>query len=91
MSINTSTTPGAAAIDRLDSLPLEAQARVGSPEGNSPTLLRLLEMGLVPGSVVRLTRRAPLGDPLEVTVLGGPRLCLRRDDARAFPVERSET
>ncbi|MFZ9888175.1 MAG: FeoA family protein, partial [Myxococcota bacterium] len=67
MSIKTSSTPGAAAVDRLDSLPLAAQARVGMPEGSSPTLLRLLEMGLVPGSVVQLTRRAPLGDPLEVT------------------------
>lgn len=49
------------------------------------TLLRLFEMGLVPGTVVRVTRRAPLGGPLEVAVRG-TRLVLRRADARAFVV-----
>lgn len=49
------------------------------------TLLRLFEMGLVPGTVVRVTRRAPLGGPLEVAVRG-TRLVLRRADARPFVV-----
>lgn len=49
------------------------------------TLLRLFEMGLVPGTPVTVTRRAPLGGPLEVTVRG-TRLVLRQADARAFVV-----
>ncbi len=49
------------------------------------TLLRLFEMGLVPGTVVRVTRRAPFGGPLEVAVRG-TRLVLRRADAGSFVV-----
>lgn len=49
------------------------------------TLLRLFEMGLVPGTTVQVTRRAAWGGPLEVRVRG-TRLVLRRDDARAFVV-----
>jgi Fe2+ transport system protein FeoA len=49
------------------------------------TMLRLLEMGLVPGTAVRVTRRAPLGDPLEVAVRN-TRLVLRAAEARRFIV-----
>lgn len=49
------------------------------------TAVRLMEMGLVPGAVVTITRAAPFGDPLEIAVCG-TRLCLRRHDARRFVV-----
>jgi ferrous iron transport protein A len=45
------------------------------------TTLRLLEMGFVPGAEVRMVRKAPLGDPIEVEVVG-TRVCLRARDAR---------
>jgi len=32
--------------------------------------VRLLEMGLTPGTMIQLVKRAPLGDPLEVRVRG---------------------
>ena len=38
---------------------------------------RLMELGLVPGTSIRLVGVAPLGDPLEIEVLS-----LRRADAR---------
>jgi ferrous iron transport protein A len=41
---------------------------------------KLLEMGVVPGETVRLIRRAPFGDPLEIELLGF-RLALRRSEA----------
>lgn len=41
---------------------------------------RLLEMGLMQGVRVRLVRRAPLGDPLEIH-LKGYRLMLRDSEA----------
>ena len=50
------------------------------------TVLRLFEMGLTRGCRVVVTRRAPLGDPLEIEVRG-TRLCLRNDDARRFVVD----
>ena len=43
---------------------------VQSFEGEDRERLRLMEMGLLPGTQVRFVRRAPLGDPLEVEVRG---------------------
>lgn len=69
----------------LDSLLPGQSGRLGEPLALSPEVFRLIEMGLTPGAVVSVTRRAPLGGPLEVRVRG-TRLCLRRDDAARFPV-----
>ena len=41
---------------------------------------RLVDMGLTPGTTVKVTKVAPLGDPLEVS-LRGDELSLRKDDA----------
>lgn len=49
---------------------------------------RLLEMGFVRGTRVRLVGTAPLGDPLEVS-LRGSNLALRRAEARHILVEPS--
>jgi len=50
---------------------------------------RLLDLGFVPGTRVRVVRRAPLGDPT-LYELRGTQLCLRRSEAarvrvRALP------
>lgn len=55
-------------------------ARVDDVLGDDPVSLRLLEMGLTPGTVVRIVGRAPLGDPLELDVRGY-RLSLRHAEA----------
>jgi Fe2+ transport system protein FeoA len=47
---------------------------------------RLLELGLVPGTVVELVRFAPLGDPVEIKVRGY-HLTLRRHEAEQVRVE----
>lgn len=47
---------------------------------------RLLSMGLMPGSHLRVLRRAPLGDPIMVE-LPGCVICLRRRDAQSVTVE----
>ena len=41
---------------------------------------RLMELGLVPGTALQMIRRAPLGDPLEISVRG-LHLSLRRSEA----------
>ncbi len=46
---------------------------------------RLLDLGLVPETRIKLRRRAPLGDPLEFE-LRGYRLCLRRAEAHEVRV-----
>jgi len=42
-------------------------AEIGGAEGQR---LRLMELGILPGTLVRFVRRAPMGDPLEVEVRG---------------------
>ena len=46
---------------------------------------RLVDMGLTPGTVVKVTKIAPLGDPLEVS-LRGYELSLRKDDAAQIQI-----
>ncbi len=58
---------------------------VGMNEGR-PTLNRLMEMGLIPGTRVWLVRRAPFGDPL-VILLRGYELAVRRAEAREIWVD----
>lgn len=41
---------------------------------------RLLDLGFIPATPIRVLRRAPLGDPV-VYELRGTRICLRRDEA----------
>jgi ferrous iron transport protein A len=69
-------------------LPLGTRVVLGAPDAMTPTVLRLLEMGLTPGATLAITRRAPGGDPVEVRVRG-TRLCVRREDLARFPVAPS--
>jgi len=48
---------------------------------------KLLRMGLVKGVEFKFTRKAPLGDPIEIS-LRGFKLTLRKDEADALEVER---
>lgn len=50
------------------------------------SFLRLREMGMLPGTRLKLVRTAPLGDPLEIEVRGY-RLTLRRTEADEIRVE----
>ena len=47
---------------------------------------RLVDMGLTPGTEVKVTKIAPLGDPIEVS-LRGYELSLRKEDAQMVEVE----
>jgi ferrous iron transport protein A len=55
----------------LAELPLGRTAKVTGVEGTRAFRRRLLEMGLVPGTDVRVVTIAPLGDPLRIEVRGG--------------------
>lgn len=79
------TDPDPAAT--LDRLGPGAFGRIARIEGAGPVPRRLMELGLVPGTEVRVVRRAPLGDPLEIEVRG-VRLALRESEARTIHVER---
>jgi ferrous iron transport protein A len=69
----------------LATVAVGGQARVADVSGDDAVSLRLLEMGLTPGTTVRVVGRAPLGDPLELE-LRGYRLSLRRAEAARVAV-----
>lgn len=47
---------------------------------------RLMALGLLPGMVVKVVRRAPLGDPIELA-FGGLEVCLRQVEARDILID----
>ncbi len=66
---------------------LEGQeARIARIGGGGAIRQRLLDMGITRGTPVRVERRAPLGDPIEVTIKGYY-LAIREDEARHIYVE----
>jgi len=50
---------------------------------------RILAMGLIRGAEFTLTKKAPLGDPVEIEVLGY-KLSLRKEEAEIIRVEKME-
>lgn len=50
--------------------------------------LKLMEMGCIPGEIVFVDQKAPLGDPISITV-AGYRLSLRLDEAEKVWVDDS--
>lgn len=50
---------------------------------------RLLDMGLIPHTRIRVSKIAPMGDPMEL-FLRGYTLTLRKEDARSIQIEEVE-
>lgn len=59
----------------------------GYAQGAKNYRAKLLAMGLTRGSRLEVTRVAPLGDPLEISVRGFS-LSLRREEANAVLVDK---
>jgi len=69
----------------LTNLPIGTKAKVLSVNGNNQITKRLMEMGVVPGVLVRVIKSAPFGDPLEIRVRGY-HLAMRKSEANAIEV-----
>ena len=69
----------------LDRLPVGKPAVIRAVGGEGNLRLRLLDMGLIPKTEVRVTRVAPMGDPVEL-LLRGYALTLRLEDAAKVEV-----
>ena len=66
----------------LDMLKIGQSAKITAVKGENEGLRRrLMDMGMIKGTEVKLCKRAPMGDPLEIT-LRGYQLTLRAADAR---------
>lgn len=64
----------------LSQLPVGKSGIIHSMPTGRAGLTRLRELGLTPGARVTMVRRAPLGEPIEITVRGS-HLAMRNHEA----------
>jgi len=65
----------------------ESAEVVGFEKCGRQVLDRLLAMGITKGTVIRIIRYAPMGDPMDIEVMG-TNLSLRGDEAKLVQVRR---
>ncbi len=70
----------------LDTVRIGTSGTISKVNGEGKIRHRLFDMGLTPGAEVFLRKRAPLGDPLEIT-LRGYELSLRHSEASYIVIE----
>ena len=69
----------------LDKLPIGKRAVITSVGGEGNLRNHLLDMEIIPKTVVSVRKTAPLGDPIEIS-LRGYTMTLRKDDASKIEV-----
>ena len=70
----------------LREIKIGGTARVVKVHGEGAVRRRIMDMGITRAVDIKITKVAPLGDPLEVTVRGYE-LSLRKEDAARIEVE----
>lgn len=70
----------------LDKLKPKSTAKIVKVHGRSPIKRRFMDMGIVNGTPIEVVKVAPLGDPIQISVLGYE-LTLRKADAKNIEVE----
>lgn len=73
----------------LDKLEIGKSAVIKSVGGEGALRLRLLDMGLIPRTKVTVSKMAPSGDPIQISVRGYD-LTLRLEEASRIEVEQEE-
>ena len=73
-------------LKKLDQIEKGETGLVKSVEGDGKVRRRLFDMGVTPGAKVVLRKKAPLGDPIEVTIRGYE-LSLRKSEACLVNIE----
>jgi len=73
----------------IDDLQIGQQGTITAVGGEGALRLRFLDMGLIPGTKVRLQKAAPMGDPIQILVRGYE-LTIRREDARKIAIREVE-
>ncbi len=76
-------------LKRLDEFKIGETGLIKKVEGEGRLRRRLFDMGVTPGATVYLRKKAPLGDPLEVTIRGYE-LTLRKSEACLVVLEVKE-
>lgn len=73
-------------LKRLDEFQIGETGLIKRVEGEGRLRRRLFDMGVTPGATVYLRKKAPLGDPIEVTIRGYE-LTLRKSEAALVVLE----
>ena len=76
-------------LKKLDKIEKGETGLVRSVEGDGKVRRRLFDMGVTPGAKVTLRKKAPLGDPIEITIRGYE-LSLRKAEAELVNIEVEE-
>ncbi len=71
----------------LKETPVHQTVKVRGLSGEGPVKRRIMDMGITRGVEIHVRKKAPLGDPIEVTVRGYE-LSLRKADAEMIEVEQ---
>lgn len=74
---------------RLDELEINDSGTVVMVEGEGKIRRRLFDMGITPGAEFFLRKKAPLGDPIEITIRGYE-LTLRKSEAHLVICRKEE-
>lgn len=70
---------------KLSELKIGVKKKIVKVGGEGSMRHRLLEMGIIPGTMIEITKMAPLGDPLQIHIRGYE-LSIRKDDANLIEV-----
>lgn len=76
-------------LKKLNTFEVGETGLIKTVEGEGKIRRRLFDMGVTPGAIVTLVKKAPLGDPLEVNIRGYE-LTLRKDEACYVTLEVKE-
>lgn len=76
-------------LKTLDQLEKGETGLIKNVTGEGRIRRRLFDMGVTPGAIVYLRKKAPLGDPVEITIRGYE-LSLRKEEAKMVSVEVNE-
>ncbi len=82
----TEGEPEPSRLDRLDGMKTATKGTIRSVAGDASFRRRLLELGVVPGTAIEVTKVAPMGDPIEVEIRGA-RFFLRKEEASSVIVD----
>ena len=70
---------------QLDELEIGRSARISSVGGEGALRQHLLDMGVIPGAIVKIVKLAPMGDPIELKI-HGYELTIRLEDAKKIGI-----
>lgn len=73
----------------LKDLQIGKSAKIIKVGGDGPLRQHFLDMGVIPGAIVKVVKYAPMGDPMEL-LIHGYELTLRLDDAKKIEVEETQ-